>query len=149
MSKKAERVINGTHGAIWINGQKLAELDTFEAKITLEYEDVRFAEDTGTYRKFMGWTGEGSIGLKKVFSRGALLLGQAVKNGRMPEIEITTKLADPGSYGVERTSLSSVTFNEFLLAKLGQRELLTEELSFAFGDFDLLEMIKVQENIAS
>lgn len=149
MSKKAGRQINGTHGAVWINGQKLADLESIELKVTLEYEDVRFAEDTGTYRKFMGWSGEGSLVLKKVFSRGAILLGQAVKTGAMPEIEITTKLADPDSYGVERTSVSAVTFNEFLLAKIEQRALLTEELSFAFGDFDLLETIKVQENIAA
>lgn len=149
MSKKAGRVINGTHGAVWINGQKLADLESIELKVNIEYEDVYFPEDTGKHRKFIGWVGEGSLVLKKVFSRGALLLGEAVKSGKMPEIEITTKLADPDSYGVERTSVSGVTFNEFLLAKVEQRTLLQEELGFEYSDFDLLETIMVQENIAA
>ena len=149
MSKKASRVINGTHGAVWINGQKLADLEQIELKVNLEYEDVYFAEDTGKHRKFMGWSGEGSLTLKKVFSRGASLLADAVKNGKIPEIEITTKLGDPDSYGVERTTVSGVTFNEFLLAKIEQRALLQEELGFEFSDFDILETIKVQENIAA
>lgn len=149
MSKKAQRVINGTHGAVWINGEKLADLDSIELKVTLEYEDVFFPEDTGTYKKFMGWTGEGSLVLKKVFSRGANLLADGVKKGQIPDVTIVTRLADPDSYGVERTSVSSVTFNEFLLAKIEQRALLTEELSFNFGNFDLLETIKTQESIAA
>lgn len=149
MSRKAARVINGTHGAVWINGQKLADLESIELKVNIEYEDVYFAEDTGKHRKFMGWTGEGSLTLKKVFSRGALLLGDAVKNGKIPDIEITTRLGDPDSYGVERTSVSGVTFNEFLLSKIEQRALLQEEMGFEFSDFDLLETIMTQENIAA
>lgn len=149
MSRKASRVINGTHGAVWINGQKLADLESIELKVTLEYEDQYFAEDTGKHRKFMGWTGEGTLVVKKVFSRGANLLAQGVKTGQLPEVEITTKLADPDAYGVERTTVSGVTFNEFLLAKIEQRALLTEELGFEFSDFDLLESIRERENISA
>lgn len=149
MANKASRVINGTHGAVWINGQKLADLESIEMKVNIEYEDQYFPEDTGKYRKFMGWTGEGTLVLKKIFTRGASLLGEGVKTGKLPEIEITTRLNDPDSYGVERISVSSVTFNEFLLTKIEQRTLLQEKLGFEFGDFDLLETIMVQENITA
>lgn len=146
---KASRVINGTFGAVWVNGQKLADLESFEANVTIEYEDVYFAEDPAKHRKFMGWTGEGTLTIKKVFSRGANLLGQAVKDGTIPNLEITTRLGDPDSYGVERTSLSGVTFNSFTLANIQQRTLLTEEIGFEFSSFDLLETIAEQENITA
>lgn len=142
MTNKANRVINGTHGAVWVNGEKWLDLTSLELKVTLEYEDVYFAEDTGKYRKFMGWTGEGSIVTKKVYSRGANLLAKAVKTGKMPSVTITSKLADPDAYGSERVSVSNVTFNEFLLTKIEQRTLLEEELGFEFGDFDILEAIQ-------
>jgi len=142
MTNKANKVINGTHGAVWVNGEKWLDLESLELKVTLEYEDVNFAEDTGTYRKFMGWVGEGSIVTKKVYSRGSNLLAEAVKSGKMPDVTITSKLADPDSYGQERVTVSSVTFNEFLLTKIEQRALLQEELGFAFGDFDILDAIK-------
>lgn len=141
MTLKANRVINGTHGAAWVNGEKWLDLDALELKVTLEYEDVHVAEDTGTQRKFLGWVGEGSITTKKVYSRGSNLLAKAVKSGKIPDVTITTKLADPDAYGTERTTVSNVTFDEFMLAKIEQRALLTEELPFKFGDFDILEAI--------
>lgn len=142
MANKAARVINGTFGAVWINGEKLIDLESIELKVTIEYEDVYFSEDTGKYRKFMGWVGEGSLVVKRIYSRGSALLASAVKSGKIPEITITTRLADPDAYGVERTSVSAVTFNEFLLTKIENRTLMTEDLSFEFGDFDMLEDIK-------
>ncbi|MGG2053103.1 phage tail tube protein [Lysinibacillus pakistanensis] len=142
MTLKAQKVINGTHGAAWVNGEKWIDLESVELKVTLEYEDVHVAENTGTQRKFMGWVGEGSINTKKVYSRGSNLLAKAVKSGKMPEVTITTKLADPDAYGTERTTVSDVTFDEFMLTKIEQRTLMTEELPFKFGDFDILEAIK-------
>lgn len=141
MTLKANKVINGTHGACWVNGEKWLDLESLELKVTLEYEDVYVAEDTGKNRKFMGWVGEGSIVTKKVYSRGSNLLAKAVKTGQLPDVTITSKLADPDSYGQERVSVTKVTFNEFLLTKIEQRTLLQEELSFEFGDFDILEAI--------
>lgn len=141
MTLKANKVINGTHGACWVNGEKWLDLESLELKVTLEYEDVYVAEDTGKNRKFMGWVGEGSIVTKKVYSRGSNLLAKAVKTGQLPDVTITSKLADPDAYGQERVSVTKVTFNEFLLTKIEQRTLLQEELSFEFGDFDILEAI--------
>ena len=143
-TRKAKRVINGTHGAVWINGEKLFDLESIELRVNIEWEDVFFPEETGKKRKFIGWTGEGSLVVKKIFSRGIGLLAPGVKSGQMPEITITTKLADPDAYGTERVSVTDVTFNEFLLAKIEQRALLTEELGFEFGDFDIIEEIKSQ-----
>lgn len=142
MTLKANKVINGTHGSVWVNNEKWLDLESLELKVTLEYEDVYVAEDTGKQRKFMGWVGEGNIVTKKVYSRGSNLLAKAVKSGKMPDVTITSKLADPDAYGTERVSVSKVTFNEFLLTKIEQRTLLQEELGFEFGDFDILEAIK-------
>lgn len=142
MTLKANKVINGSHGTCWISGDKILDLESLELKVTLEYEDVYVAESMSKQRKYMGWTGEGSVVCKKVYSRGANLLAKAVKSGQLPDVTIVSKLADPDSYGQERVTVSSVTFNEFLLTKIEQRTLLQEELSFEFGDFDVLEAIK-------
>ena len=142
--RQAKKVINGTFGAVWINGEKLFDLESIELKVNIEWEDVYFPEETGKQRKFIGWTGEGSLVVKKIFSRGTGMLAKGVKSGQMPEFTITTKLADPDAYGTERVSVSDATFNEFLLAKVEQRALLTEELGFEFADFDIIEEIKSQ-----
>lgn len=139
---KANKVINGTFGSVWVNGEKWQDIEDLELKVTLDYEDVSFSEDLATHKKLIGWTGEGSMTVKRVYSRGASLLAEATKAGKTPEITIISKLADPDSYGTERVSVSEITFNEFLLSKFEQKTLGTEELSFNFADYSILEMIK-------
>lgn len=141
MKNDASKIINGTYGSIWVDGELFAEVEAFEAKITLNYEDVNFANDGATYRKGMGWTGEGSMTLKKVYSRVQRKLANQIKNGKFPRSTIVGKLADPEAWGTERVVLNDVTFNEFNLLKFEQKTLGTEEIPFAFSDYDLPDLI--------
>ncbi|RKD26684.1 terminase [Ammoniphilus oxalaticus] len=142
MSKlPANKQINGTFGAVWVNNEKWLDVESFEAKVNPEYEDVNMAEDLATHKKLIGWNGEGSMTVKKVYSRGAALLANAVKTGVLPEINIVGKLADPDAFGAERVAIKGVTFNEFTLLKFEQKTRMTEELSYNFSDYDMIESI--------
>lgn len=48
---KSKNVINGTYGRVWVGGELWAEVDSFEAKVTVNYEDVNFANSGATYKK--------------------------------------------------------------------------------------------------
>lgn len=137
----SNRQINGTFGAVWVNGEKWMDVESFEARVTANFEDVNMAEDLATHKKMTGWAGEGTLTVKKVYSRGATLLGEAVKNGVVPDINIVGKLADPDAYGAERVAINEVTFNEFTLMQFEQKTVLTEELPFNFADYDLVDVI--------
>ncbi|WGT38245.1 phage tail tube protein [Lysinibacillus capsici] len=143
MSKKikSNRVINGSFGSAWINNEKWLDVEEFEAKVTIDYEDVNMAEDLATHKKMVGWTGEGNLKVKKVYSRGANLLAEAVKKGVIPEINIVGKLADPDAFGTERIAINEVTFSEFMLMQFAQKTIGTEELPFSFADYDLIDSI--------
>lgn len=138
---KPNRQINGSHGSIWVNKEKWLDVESFEANVNIDYEDVNMAEDLATHKKMIGWNGEGTITVKKVYSRGAALLADAVKSGVMPEVEIIGKLADPAAYGAERVWIGEVTFNSFTLLKFEQKTLLQEELPFNFADYEYLDLI--------
>lgn len=138
---KANRQINGSHGSIWVNKEKWLDIESFEATVNIDTEDVNMAEDLATHKKMIGWNGEGTITVKKVYSRGAALLADAVKSGVMPEVEIIGKLADPAAYGAERVWIGEVTFNSFTLLKFEQKTLLQEELPFNFADYEYLDLI--------
>lgn len=142
MKVKSNRQINGTFGSVWVNGEKWTDIDNFEAKVTVNYEDVNMAEDPATHKKMTGWAGEGTMTVKKVYSRGAVLLADSVKKGITPEITIVGKLADPDAFGSERIAIKEVTFNEFMLMKFEQKTLGTEELPFNFADYDLVDIIQ-------
>jgi len=138
---KASQIINGKFGRIWVNGELWAECESFEAKVTGEWEDVSFCEELGTDRKYLGYTGEGNIALKKIYSRGTGLLAEAFKTGIMPDVKIVSRLADPAALGHERVEVIGVTFDEFTLLKFTDKELGKEELPFKFKDYNLLDKI--------
>lgn len=138
---KPNRQINGSHGSIWVNKEKWLDVESFEANVNIDYEDVNMAEDLATHKKQIGWSGEGNIVVKKVYSRGAAIMAEAAKTGVTPEIEIIGKLADPDAFGSERVWIGRVTFNSFTLLKFEQKTLGTEELPFNFADYEFLDQI--------
>jgi hypothetical protein len=143
MSKKFKpnQVINGTYGSVWVNNEKWLDVEEFEAKVSIDYEDVNMAEDPATHKKMTGWTGEGSLKVKKVYSRGAKLLAVDVKKGKVPEVSLVGKLADPDAFGSERIAIKEVTFNEFMLMQFAQKTIGAEELPFNFADYDPIDLI--------
>lgn len=138
---RGNKVINGTFGAVWVNGEKWMDVESFEAKVAVDYEDVNQAEDLATHKKMTGWNGEGTLTVKKVYSRGAALMANAVKTGILPEVGLVGKLADPDAFGSERVAINDVTFNEFTLMSFEQKTLATEELPFNFADYDPIDLI--------
>ncbi|QSB10444.1 phage tail tube protein [Lysinibacillus fusiformis] len=142
MSKlKANKQINGTFGTLWVNKEKWMDVESFEATVNFDFEDSNMCEDLATHKKLMGWNGEGTITVKKVYSRGAQLMGEAAKTGIIPDIELIGKLADPDAYGSERVSISEVTFNSMTLMKFEKKTKMEEELPFNFADYDFLDKI--------
>lgn len=139
--ENANKIINGTFGNVWVNGELWAHCKQFEAKVTGEFEDVNFANDLGTHKKYLGFSGEGTITLHKIFSSGGNLLADAFKTGVMPDVKIVGKLADPAAYGAERVEILEVTFDEFTLMKFANKEIQEEELPFKYADYNYLDKI--------
>ena len=138
---KSNKLINGTYGSVWVNNEKWLDVEEFEAKVSIDYEDVNMAGDPATHKKMIGWTGEGSLKVKKVYSRGAKLLADDVKKGKVPDVSIVGKLADPDAFGSERVAIKEVTFTEFMLMQFAQKTIGSEELPFSFADYDPIDLI--------
>ncbi|MED4599870.1 phage tail tube protein [Paenibacillus validus] len=141
MTQNASRVISGTYGRVWVNGELWAEVDEFEAKVTVTYEDINFANEGGTRRKATGWNGEGRMVIKKIYSRVQRAMAANVRKGIYPRFEIVGKVADPDAFGAERAALHDVTISEFNLLRFANKTLGSEEIPFAFGDYEIIDMI--------
>lgn len=141
MANRGNEVLSGTDGTIWVNGEEWAELSGIELKVTGEFEDITFCSDYGTYKRYMGFTGEGTITIKKTQSRGMKIMAEAFKTGVMPEIKIITKLTNKQTGKAERTVVKDVVFSEFNLAKFENRSIIEEELPLTFSNYDVLETI--------
>lgn len=142
MSKmKSNKVINGSFGKVWIDGELFANVKSFEAKNTLNYESVDIAGDLGVHQKYMGFEGGGTMVLHKIDTAIGRKLEKAVKTGVMPEINIVALLADPAAYGAERVKFIEVTFDEVTLLKFANKEMQEEEAPFKYADYEYIDMI--------
>jgi len=112
----AKRVISGTWGELWLNGEYVAECYGFQAKITYTKEDVAMCRQMLVDSKTTSGKGTGSVMLHKVNSRMINVIGEHIVNGRDVRFTIVSKLADPDAYGAERVSLSNVSFDDLTVA---------------------------------
>ena len=135
------KIIRGSFGAVWFDGQEVGSVKSFEAKITLDYEDVDIMGDLGKYKRYMGYSGEGTMTLHKIDSSIAKLIGDAIRSGNMPDFTIVAKLDDPSAYGAERVELTGVTINELMALKFENKALREEEVPFSFSHYRFIELI--------
>jgi hypothetical protein len=140
MMAETKNVINGRFGTVWVDGELFAEAISVEAKITYEYAEIKQAGKLTTSRKKIGQTGEGTIVLDKIYSRGLRLLNDSHKSGTTRTFKIITAIADPDGLGQERVALENVTFNELVVTKYEAGNL-QEELTFSFEDYTQIETI--------
>lgn len=143
MSNKMDKnkIIRGSFGAVWLDGEELASVKSFEAKVNLEYEDVDIMGELGKHKRYMGFTGEGTMTLYKIDTTVGKLIAEGIRNGKMPDFKLVAKLDDPTAYGAERVELTGVTINELMALKFENKALREEEVPFNFSDFRYIDMI--------
>ena len=141
MAIDERKIINGTHGTVFLDGEELAEVKSFQAKLEFQKEEVKIAGKMATGTKYMGYSGKGSLALHKVNSRMIKAIGQQIKEGKEPRFTIIGKLADPDSDGVERISVTNVSFDDLTLFDFEVSALSQTECPFTFTDWDVLDLI--------
>lgn len=139
----AKRVINGTWGEVWLDGDKLCECYGLQLKVSKTKETVnlcgRFMSDT----KATNGSGTGSLMLYHVDS-GMLRRLQALKNGVDARCIVTSALKDPDSWGAERVSVSNVSFDDLTLADWQAATVGKVTAPFTFSDYELLDLIEAE-----
>lgn len=141
MALNANRVISGTHGSLWIEGEYIEEVKGFEARIEINKEDVPIVGRFMQGSKAMSAKGTGTVRLHKTSSRMGKIISDALKAGFNPEIEILSELADPSAYGAERVMIKGVTFDDLTLANWEAGAMGEVECPFTFDDWTYIDLI--------
>jgi len=137
----ANKILSGNNGNVWFNGKLASTIKSIELKITCNFEEVTVCGENGTYNKYTGWAGEGTMTWNKIDSTVISLLADAYKTGIMPDIKIVTKLTDKATGKSERAAVSDVVITEFFLAKFESKALIEEEIPLKFSGYEVLETI--------
>ena len=141
MALDAKRIINGTHGTLWINDEEIAEAKSFQVKVEFQKEEVKTVGSMSTDTKLMGYTVKGSLALHKVNSRMIKYLSSKIKSGKMPTFTLMGKLADPDSNGTERIVVKNVSFDDLTLMDFEVNSLGGTEHPFTATDWEILDTI--------
>lgn len=139
----AKRIMNGTWGEVWLDGDYVSECYGLQAKVNVTKEDVNLCRQMAVDKKIIGISGTGSLRLHKVNSRMALAIGDRLKNGQDPRFTIISKLADPDAYGAERVAIKNVSFDDLTLADWEVARRGTVEAPFTFTDYEFLDSVGV------
>ncbi len=138
-----KRLINGTFGQIWLDGDKVAESTACQAKISLSKSKVNLCGQFMTDYKSVSGEGTGSITMCHVDS-GMLQRLDGMQDGVDRRFTIISSLRDPDSYGAERVALYNVSFDDLTLMDWKAATYREVTAAFTFTRYELLDAIEVQ-----
>ena len=137
----ATKVINGTHGQVYLGDEELAEMKAFQAKLEFQKEEIKVAGQMAVDTKLMSYSGKGSLQLHKVNSRMVKALLEEIKAGKDPRFTLIGKLADPNSEGAERIAIKNVSFDDLTLFDFEVGAVGQVECPFTFTDMETIDLI--------
>ena len=139
----AKRVISGTFGEVWVDGEKIAECTACQAKVSKDKATINLCGQFMSDTKALSAKGTGSLTLYKVDS--GLIEKQAdLQDGVDRRFTIVSKLRDPDGWGAERVAVYNVSFDDLTLADWKAATVGTVTAAFTFSRFELLDQIEVR-----
>lgn len=136
------KVFRGTHGKCWVDGERMSNVKSFEAKASITYEDMNVNGDYATKKRYMGYSISGTMVLHKFDSFIVRKYKDAIMTGDLPDMSIVAALDDPTAYGAERVMLSDVLLDEITLSKFENATLTEEEVPFTAGSYEFLDLVE-------
>ncbi len=136
---RPEQVVSGTWGELWIDGDKMAEVTAFEAKVTLDKAEVNMTGRLSKGYKVTGMTCKGKLKMNKVSSYFINKMSANMKAGKQTVCTIISKINDPDAIGAERVVIKDAVFDDLTLANWESKKLGEEDMPFTFSDWDVLD----------
>ena len=136
------KVFRGTFGKVWVDGERMSNVKSFEAKAAIDYEDMNVNGDFVTKKRYMGYSISGTMTLHKFDSFIVSKYQAGLMNGDLPDMTIVVALDDPTAYGAERVQLRDVLLDEITLSKFENKTLTEEEVPFTAGSYEFLDLIE-------
>ena len=139
----AKRVLTGTWGEVWLDGEKIAECTACQLRVSKNKETINLCGQFMTDTKATSASGTGSLTLYKVDS-GFAQKQSGLQDGEDRRFTVVSKLKDPDSYGAERVAVYTVSFDDLTLADWQAATVGTVTTPFTFSRYEFLDEIEVQ-----
>lgn len=124
-----------------MDNERLANVKSFEAKLTLNYEEVDINGEVLKQYVYVGGAIAGTAVLHKTDSKVLNKVSGGIKSQIMPDITIIAKVTDPAVVGSQRVKLTDVVFDEVMLANFENAKITEESVPFKAGGYEVLDTI--------
>lgn len=141
MAFSKNRILNGSEGRVYFDGERAANVESIDVKVSLDYDEVKLNGEYVTQHRFMGAGISGTVTMNKFDSYLLTLYAGKIASGEIPAVRIDVTLRDPQTSQVQRVALYDVQFSEVDLGSFSNASLLTESMPFNAGGFEVLEVI--------
>lgn len=139
----AKRIINGTYGEIWIDGEKVAECTACQGKVEAKQETINLCGEFMEDSKITSGAGKGSLELYHVDS-GWAVKQEGLQDGIDRRFTIISKLRDPDSHGAERVAYYNCSFGDLTISDWKAATVGKVTKPFTFSRYAYLDRIEVQ-----
>lgn len=136
----AKRIVNGTFGEVWVDGEKIAECTACQLKVNKDKETIHLCGQFMTDTKATSASGTGSLTLYKVDS-GFAQKQSGLQDGVDRRFTVISKLKDPDSWGAERVAVYNVSFDDLTLADWQAATVGKVTTPFTFSRYEFLDQI--------
>lgn len=138
----AKRVVNGSKGKMYLDGEYVAMVTSLSAKVAWNKETVYVDGTIMEDQKTISGKGTGSVEMEKVSSFMQQKIGEAVRSGRDVRFTILSDLNDEDAYGAERVEIRNVSFDEVDLVNWSKGKKVTGTYPFTFSDWTIIDAIE-------
>lgn len=136
---KPSKVVNGTWGEIWFDGEYMAECTSFKAEVNIKTTEIAQCQTLVSGAKMTGLEQKGELKMHKTNSKMIKKYAAEVRAGRLPEVDIISKVDDPDTDGYERVACYGCTIDKIPLADWEAGKVGEESYSFDFRDYKVLD----------
>jgi len=133
MALDPSRIIDGTFGYVYIDGNWQTNFNKCEASVEIQKKELNLSGDPWTRHKKGALKGTGTVSGFKVTS-------DMIRRG-FSKFTIIVKLNDLESYGHETIRLDNCMADKIQLANFTANENVTEDIGFTFEGYELLDPI--------
>ena len=132
-------VRNGTYGALWLDGELVAECYGLQIKANKTKETINRCRSIVEGKKLTSVSLTGTI---RIYNASSVLINkeaEAVKTGRDLRHTIISDLDDPDNPDNQRISVTGVSFDDLTLADWEAAKTGTIEAPFTAESYDILD----------
>ena len=136
----AKNIMNGSYGSVRVDGIEYANIQKFEAKVSISRESIQLAGSGGMDSKMLSSEGSGAMTFKKVNSRVLARHLATVATGKDLKMTLIVTLDDPDGVGRETVSITDVWLNDFDVMNFETGAVVEENVSFGFNPSNIVPL---------